>query len=76
MPSDVVSVRVPKELREKMRKYRQVNWKAVIIEAIGRKVRELEVREILSKIDEMNEGLRTSETPAWKDIRRDRNAGH
>ena len=36
--SDIISVRVPKELREKMRKFSYVNWSEVIREAIKMRI--------------------------------------
>jgi len=76
MSSDVISIRIPKRLREKVRKYRDVNWKEVVLEAIESKIRQLETQEILAKIDELNRGLKPGGTPAWKLIREDRDAGH
>ncbi len=76
MSSDVISVRIPKRLREKVRKYRDVNWREVVLEAIESKIRQLETQEILAEIDELNKGLKPSEAPSWKLIREDRDAGH
>ena len=36
--SDIISVRVPKELREKMRKFSYVNWSEVVREAIKMRI--------------------------------------
>ncbi len=76
MSSDVISVRIPKRLREKVRKYRDVNWREVVLEAIESKIRQLETQEILAEIDGLNKGLKVSEAPSWKLIREDRDAGH
>lgn len=75
MSQDVISVRIPKRLREKVRKY-NVNWKEVVLEAIESKIRQLETEEVLRKIDELNKDLSPSKIPAWKLIREDRNASH
>ena len=73
---DVLSVRIPKELKEKMREYSNVDWKRVIIESIEEKIKQLEAEKILKEIEEMNKGLEVSEIPAWKMIREDRDASH
>jgi len=36
--SDIISVRVPKELREKMKKFSYINWSEVIREAIKKRI--------------------------------------
>ncbi len=36
--SDMISVRVPKELREKMKKFSHINWSEVIREAIRTRI--------------------------------------
>ncbi len=76
MSSDVISIRIPKRLKDKIGKYRNVDWKEVILEAIESKIRQLEAKEIIMKIDGLNKNLNPSEVPAWKLIREDRNAGH
>ena len=42
---EMISVRVPRELREKMRKFSHVNWSEVVREAIRRRV-EVEERRL------------------------------
>ena len=73
---DVLSVRIPKELKEKMKEYSGVDWKKVVIESIEEKIKQLEAEKILKEIEEMNRELDVSEVPAWKLIREDRDAGH
>ena len=73
---DVFSIRIPKELKEKMKEYANVNWKEVIIESIEEKIKQLEAGKILREIEEMNKEIKTSKIPAWKMIREDRDAGH
>jgi len=36
--SEIISVRVPRELREKMRRFSYINWSEVIREAIRRRI--------------------------------------
>ncbi|HDD69308.1 MAG TPA: hypothetical protein ENG61_03000 [Candidatus Korarchaeota archaeon] len=43
-----------------------MNWKEVVLEVIESKIRQLETEEILSKINELNKGLKPVETPSWK----------
>jgi len=73
---DVLSIRIPKELKEKMKEYTDVNWKEVILESIEEKIKQLEAEKILKEIEEMNRGLEACEVPAWKLIREDRDAGY
>jgi len=72
---EVLSIRIPKELKEKMRKY-NVDWKRVVIESIEEKIKQLETEKLLKEIEEMNEKLEVSKIPAWKLIREDRDASH
>ena len=73
---DVLSVRIPKELKEKMKEYSNVDWKKVVIESIEEKIKQLEAEKILKEIEEMNRELEVSEVPAWRLTREDRDAGH
>lgn len=72
---DVISIRIPKELKEKMKSY-AINWKDYLIEAIEEKIKQFEAEDILKEIEKMNEKLEPSEIPSWKLIREDRDAGH
>ncbi len=56
--SDVVSIRVPKELKEKMRKYR-IDWSREIREFIEERIRTLELLELLESIEEKAKKRRT-----------------
>ena len=49
--SEVITVRVPKELREKMRKYEN-GWSEEIRNFIERRVQQLELRELIDEIAE------------------------
>jgi len=68
---EVFSIRIPKELKEKMKKY-DVDWKEYLIEAIEDKLRQLESEEVLREIEEMNLKLSPSDVSSWKLIREDR----
>ena len=56
--SEVVSVRVPKELKEKMKKY-NIDWSREIKGFIEEKVRTLELLEIIDEIEMRAEKRRT-----------------
>jgi hypothetical protein len=49
--SSVICVRVPRELREKMKKFSNVNWSMLIRGFIEEAVSRLEAEELLSKIE-------------------------
>lgn len=68
---NVFSVRIPKELREKMKQY-DVDWKEVIVDAIVNKINQIEAERALEELKKMNEKIETSKNPAWMDIREDR----
>lgn len=72
---DVISIRIPKELKERMKSY-PINWKDYLIEAIEEKIKQLEAEEVLKEIEKMNEKLEASKIPSWKLIREDRDADH
>ena len=56
--SEVVSVRVPKELKEKMKRY-NIDWSREIKGFIEEKVRTLELLEIIDEIEVRAEKRRT-----------------
>ena len=56
--SDFVSIRVPRELKEKMRRYR-VDWSKEIREFIEERIRVLEFLEVLDDIERKAERRRT-----------------
>jgi len=72
--SDVLSIRVPKDIKERLKKYKDFNWRSYIVEMLERKLRELELQEIIEEIDELNRDLEPSKVASWKMIREDRNA--
>ncbi|MCE4599756.1 MAG: antitoxin [Desulfurococcales archaeon] len=56
--SDVISVRIPRELKEKMRKY-SVDWSREIREFLEERIRALEFIEMLDGIEERARKRRT-----------------
>ena len=68
--SEVVSVRVPKELKEKMKKY-NIDWSREIKGFIEEKVRTLELLEVIDDI-EVRAGERKTKVDSTKLIRESR----
>jgi hypothetical protein len=70
----VVSVRVPRELKEKMRKYRdKINWSEEIRRFIENKILEAERENTLSKLEELIKQLPSvSRGTAARYVREDR----
>jgi hypothetical protein len=50
--SDVVCVRIPRELRERMRRLKDVNWSDVIRRFIEETVSRYEVEEVIRRVEE------------------------
>ncbi len=50
--SDVISIRIPKEFKEKMKKYSFVDWSDEIRKFLEERVRTLELLEVLDDIEE------------------------
>jgi len=57
MRSAVISIRIPRELKEKMRRYR-INWSEEIRRFIENRIRALELIEILNEIESRAEKYR------------------
>jgi len=72
---EVLSIRIPKLLKEKIRKYKDVDWKRYVIEAIENKIKQLEAEKNLKR-DRRNKDIESSKIPAWKIMREDRDASH
>ncbi len=50
--STVISVRIPKKLKEKMDEFKEVNWSELIRKFIEDKVAQLELEEIIRRVEE------------------------
>ncbi len=50
--TEVVSIRVPKELKERMRRLRGVNWSELIRRFIEEAVSRYEAEEVIRKVEE------------------------
>ena len=69
----VITLRIPRELKEKIKKRRGVNWSEVVREAIARRIKIEERLEATKKIDEAKKRVKPVETgqlDAW--VREDR----
>jgi len=69
MATVTLSVRIRRELREKMRELKDVDWRKEIEEFIERRLRELELKRTLRSIDEALEGVQPAGEPAWLSVR-------
>jgi len=67
-----VTVRVPREIRELMKKYRNVNWSEVVRTAILKKIREESERNLAEAVL-LNEKLRRKAPEGWDSVKVIRN---
>ncbi|MGB9730364.1 MAG: ribbon-helix-helix domain-containing protein [Thermoprotei archaeon] len=71
--SAIITVRIPKELKEKMRKLKgKVNWSEVIRDAISEHIKKLELMEAAQISDEIRERTLLGLYDSMKIIRKDR----
>ncbi|RLI21818.1 hypothetical protein DRO47_03345 [Candidatus Bathyarchaeota archaeon] len=63
-----VTVRVPREIRELMKKYRNVNWSEVVRKAILKKIREESERNLAEAVL-LNEKLRRKAPEGWDSVK-------
>ena len=63
-----VTVRVPREIRELMKKYRNVNWSEVVRTAILKKIREESERNLAEAVL-LNEKLRRKAPEGWDSVK-------
>lgn len=69
--SEIITVRIPKELREKMKKYK-VKWSEVIRKAIAEHIKKLELMEAAQVSDEIREKTLLGVYDSMKIIKKDR----
>ena len=48
----VISIRIPKKLKEKMDKFKEINWSEEIRKFIEDKITQYEINEVLKRIEE------------------------
>ena len=69
----IITIRIPRELREKMKKYEKINWSEVVRKALEEEIRIQERIEATNKIDEIRrkaKPVKKGELDKW--IREDR----
>jgi len=69
--STVLSIRIRKELKNRMR-MTNIDWRREIERFIENRIREYERERALKNIEEILEDIPVSERAAWEDIREDR----
>jgi len=67
--SEVLSIRVRRELKEKMREFKGVDWRREIESFLERRLKELELERVLKTVEKALEGVPASSEPAWRTIR-------
>ena len=75
MPTAVLSIRIRRELKEKMERFSYIDWRREIERFIEERIREEELKDLLKRIDEVLADVTPSEEPAWRSIRMLRKAG-
>jgi hypothetical protein len=71
--STVLSIRVPKRIKEQVKTFGDFDWKNYIQSAVETKLRELEAQRVLKEIDALNRKLEGKPSPpSWRLIREDR----
>jgi len=67
--SEVLSIRIRRELKEKMREFGDVDWRKEIESFIEHRLKELELERIIKTVERALEDVPVSSEPAWKAIR-------
>ncbi len=67
--STTLSIRIRRELKEKMLRISEVDWRSEIEKFIEEKIREIELKKILNAIDDVLKEVKKSKEYAWKTIR-------
>ncbi|MET1159743.1 MAG: CopG family transcriptional regulator [Thermoprotei archaeon] len=70
----MVSFKVPRELKEKMKKYKHINWSAELRKCLENRIREIEAEENLRRVVEKLSKIDLSSPPGYavKLLREDR----
>jgi len=69
----IITIRIPRELKEKMKKYREINWSEVVRRALEERIRIQERIEAMRRMDEIRrkvKPVKRGELDKW--IREDR----
>jgi len=75
MSTVTLSIRIRRDLKEKMEKLKHIDWRREIEEFIERRIREEELRAIIETVESVLKGVAPSPEPAWKSIREFREEG-
>jgi len=67
--TEVFSVRIRKELKEVVRRYRDVDWRGLVEKLIEDVAAERELRSALEELDALLRDLSPVSEPAWRAIR-------
>ncbi len=70
MSTTTLSIRIRRELKEKMRELKEVDWRVEIEKFIEEKIREIELSKTLKLIEEALANVSISSEPAWKTIKK------
>jgi len=62
-------IEIKKDLREKMKKLKNIDWRSEIEKFIEEKMSEIKLSEVLADIDNLLKGIEPSKEPAWRSIR-------
>ena len=74
MSTATLSIRIRRDLKEKMMKIKDVDWRREIERFIEEKISEIELRKTLNYIDEVLRDIPRAKEHAWKTIREYRDA--
>ncbi len=67
--TEVFSIRIRKELKEVVKKYRDVDWKGLVEKLIEDVAAQKELERALKKLDVLLKDLSPTTEPAWKAVR-------
>jgi hypothetical protein len=65
MHTETLSIRIRKDLKDKISKIKEVDWRREIELFIERRVREIEISRTLNVIDKALSDVQVSKEPAW-----------
>ncbi|MEM0092857.1 MAG: hypothetical protein QW753_00595 [Thermofilum sp.] len=69
MATEVLSVRVRSDIKRRMRKFSEVDWRREIESFLERRLAELELDRALREIEKALDGVQPAGEPAWRSIR-------
>lgn len=74
MSTATLSLRIRRDIKERMERMRDVDWRSEIERFIELRVREIELRRVMSEIDGILSGVSPGGEAAWRAIREMREA--